>query len=587
MFKKIIITALFAVLFIIPALPKSQVIQAQNYFYYSQGNDPWSFVRRDADGTNLSTIYTPPVDYVYQASADASIEKVYFYDNNVGSGVRTIFQSDADGSNRVAVVNNAPSIKSLAAGKGYFYYSLSSTPWTLVRRNSDGSGITTIYTPPVDFADFVAIDPSIDILYFIDGDIGGGNKVLYKSNLDGSNRVAIKQNLPSVTSLTAGSGYVFYAISDNPWTVIRLNSDGSNSATVYTAPVEWARELAFDGSINKLYIYDQDVGSSKRVIYSCDPDGANRTAVVDGVGNTVLCLATFNSAPAPSNTPPTAASFTASPIYQNTAYQFSTAQFYYSDADSDMLDHVRIAVTPSQGTLWLDFDSSGTLNGAESEISNGGTVSKFNLDGGYLKYLNTSGISSSFTFDVNDGTDYSVSTYTATLTVIPLPSVATEPATGVTSTGATLNGIINANGVSTTVTFEYGLTTAYGTTVTADQSPVSGTADTPVTKTLTGLGSGTTYHFRTVGVSTGGTTYGFDKTFTTVPGIPVNIAISNDGSEVTVSWDEVTGASSYKVFSSTDPYSGFMEVGTGSYGVTSWTGPFDGNKLFYYVVAVN
>lgn len=73
----------------------------------------------------------------------------------------------------------------------------------------------------------------------------------------------------------------------------------------------------------------------------------------------------------------------------------------------------------------------------------------------------------------------------------------------------------------------------------------------------------------------------------TIPDIPVNIAISNDGSEVTVSWDEVTGATSYKVYSSTDPYTGFNAVSTGSYGETSWTGPFDGNKLFYYVVAVN
>ncbi|MFA6653285.1 MAG: hypothetical protein WCS93_02985, partial [Candidatus Delongbacteria bacterium] len=73
----------------------------------------------------------------------------------------------------------------------------------------------------------------------------------------------------------------------------------------------------------------------------------------------------------------------------------------------------------------------------------------------------------------------------------------------------------------------------------------------------------------------------------TIPDIPVNIAISNEGSEVTVSWDEVTGATSYKVYSSTDPYTGFNAVSTGSYGETSWTGPFDGNKLFYYVVAVN
>ncbi|MDA3885181.1 MAG: hypothetical protein PF638_06250 [Candidatus Delongbacteria bacterium] len=167
------------------------------------------------------------------------------------------------------------------------------------------------------------------------------------------------------------------------------------------------------------------------------------------------------------------------------------------------------------------------------------------------------------------------------------PTVTTNAATGTGTTGTTLNGIVNANDESTTVTFEYGFDTDYGTTVTADQSPVTGSTDTPVSKSITGLGNGITYHYRVVGVSVGGTTNGFDKTFTTIPGIPINVYISNDGSEVTVSWNAVTGATSYKVYSSTDPYTGFMEVGNGSYNVTSWTGSNSETKLFYYVVAVN
>ncbi len=173
-------------------------------------------------------------------------------------------------------------------------------------------------------------------------------------------------------------------------------------------------------------------------------------------------------------------------------------------------------------------------------------------------------------------------------TTNPLPpSVATDIASGITSAGATLNGTVNANGVSSTVTFEYGLTTSYGTSVTADQSPVTGSADTPVSKNISGLGSGSTYHYRIIGVSDGGTTTGFDKTFTTAPGIPVNVAVSGDGSEVTVTWEAVTGATSYNVYSSEDPYSGFTLNTSGSFNGTSWTASYSGNKLFYYVVAVN
>ncbi len=100
-------------------------------------------------------------------------------------------------------------------------------------------------------------------------------------------------------------------------------------------------------------------------------------------------------------------------------------------------------------------------------------------------------------------------------TLVPKPAATTNAATSISSTGATLNGSINAKNGSTTVTFEYGLTTSYGTTVTADQSPVTGSAATSVSKAITGLAAGVTYHYRVVGVNAGGTTYGLDKSFTT------------------------------------------------------------------------
>ena len=103
-----------------------------------------------------------------------------------------------------------------------------------------------------------------------------------------------------------------------------------------------------------------------------------------------------------------------------------------------------------------------------------------------------------------------------TFTTGPGPEVTTGAASAVDTTTATLNGLVNANNDSTTVTFEYGLTTAYGTTVTADQSPVSGTTDTAVSTTLLNLLTPSTiYHYRVVGQNSSGTTYGADMTFTT------------------------------------------------------------------------
>jgi hypothetical protein len=111
----------------------------------------------------------------------------------------------------------------------------------------------------------------------------------------------------------------------------------------------------------------------------------------------------------------------------------------------------------------------------------------------------------------------------------PLPTVTTDAPNTITNTTATLNGTVNANNTSTTVTFEYGETTAYGTTVTADQSPVTGAVDSSVSKAITGLGPGKTYHYRVVGQNTNGTANGGDLTFTTdsaAPTVTTNAASS-------------------------------------------------------------
>ena len=118
------------------------------------------------------------------------------------------------------------------------------------------------------------------------------------------------------------------------------------------------------------------------------------------------------------------------------------------------------------------------------------------------------------TAGTTNGTDL---TFTTTAAV---PTATTTAATVITTTGATLNGSINANNASTAVSFEYGLTTGYGTSVTATQSPVTGTISTTVSTVLTGLVPNTTYHFRVNGVNTAGTSNGTDLTFTTTAAVP-------------------------------------------------------------------
>jgi uncharacterized protein (TIGR02145 family) len=103
------------------------------------------------------------------------------------------------------------------------------------------------------------------------------------------------------------------------------------------------------------------------------------------------------------------------------------------------------------------------------------------------------------------------------ITLGNIPSVVTLAPTTITTTSAILNGVVNANYLGSTVSFEYGLTTGYGTTTTATQSPVSGNVNTNVSVSIFGLSIGTTYHYRVKAVNSLGIVYGNDLTFSTIP----------------------------------------------------------------------
>ncbi len=70
-------------------------------------------------------------------------------------------------------------------------------------------------------------------------------------------------------------------------------------------------------------------------------------------------------------------------------------------------------------------------------------------------------------------------------------------------------------------------------------------------------------------------------------GVPANVEILRTNNLVTVSWAAVAGASSYVVYRSDNPYSGFVPVTGGTYNGTTWTGTITDATGFYYVKAVN
>jgi lysophospholipase L1-like esterase len=82
---------------------------------------------------------------------------------------------------------------------------------------------------------------------------------------------------------------------------------------------------------------------------------------------------------------------------------------------------------------------------------------------------------------------------------------------------------VNPQGCETTYTFKYGLTTAYGSSITGTAGSGGfggGGFSTHVSNTAFGLQPSTTYHFRLYATNSGGTSQGLDRTFTTGAAAP-------------------------------------------------------------------
>jgi hypothetical protein len=116
------------------------------------------------------------------------------------------------------------------------------------------------------------------------------------------------------------------------------------------------------------------------------------------------------------------------------------------------------------------------------------------------------------------------------------PAASTGGVTGVLPQSATLTGTATPHGVATQAYFEYGTSTQYGSR-TGPANVGSGEAAVTIRSTVGALKAGTTYHYRVVASSAGGTTRGADRTFKT-PAAPTFGALT--ASHRTVAYGHAT-----------------------------------------------
>jgi phosphodiesterase/alkaline phosphatase D-like protein len=93
------------------------------------------------------------------------------------------------------------------------------------------------------------------------------------------------------------------------------------------------------------------------------------------------------------------------------------------------------------------------------------------------------------------------------------PTIVSEGSQVSSATTATVHGLVNANGLDTSVAFEWGRTSAV--TQSSPSSDIgSGTTNVYRSYRLSGLSPGTTYYWRVIASSAAGVTTGPVKSFT-------------------------------------------------------------------------
>ncbi len=181
------------------------------------------------------------------------------------------------------------------------------------------------------------------------------------------------------------------------------------------------------------------------------------------------------------------------------------------------------------------------------------------------------------------------------------PTATTLSATSVGAAGGTLNGNVTPNGLATTAWFEWGTDPSMtNTSSTPTQSVGSGTTSQSTSAPLSGLSTGTTYHYRVAASNGSGTKWGSVLSFTpgaaptatTLSATSVGAAGGTLNGNVTpnglatTAWFEWGTDPSMTTYSSTPTQS--VGSGTTSQSTSAQLSGLDGGVAYYYrVVAMN
>ena len=201
--------------------------------------------------------------------------------------------------------------------------------------------------------------------------------------------------------------------------------------------------------------------------------------------------------------------------------------------------------TPTAGTLNATVDPNGGGNITECKFEYGEEEGNYSLGSkpceaaSSLPFSSSTEVSAKLTGLTTETTYHyrvALSTpggtkYGTDQTYIPdqVAGLRTEAATGLSESGATLNGAFVGNGESTQYYFEWGPTEAYGHVTPKVEVPASHSEEALSASLAEELSPYSTYHYRVVASNGAGTSDGEDQLFTTPPGVPTGQAAATAG----------------------------------------------------------
>ena len=375
----------------------------------------------------------------------------------------------------------------------------------------------------------LAIRPSTGDVFAVDGGhtdgAGGALPRIERFDLSGAYQGSIAVNPGSYQSLQgivvddAGSGAVYLSALDANFSPVVVKYSAAGVLLYQLDPgvsgtsLGFPAQMAVDPVDGTLYVSATDTASGLPVIDKFDPTGAfvssfdgSGGAAPDGAFGAIAGLAVDGNQ-----------DLFVADSSRSKVYRYAATGAYESTVDDGSQGAVGpIATDPASDEVYIV--EGGPLGSSVARYSAGGTarIDQF----GFTRIGTATGIVVSGA----DGAVYTADSVNAVVerfTSFAGASVVTMAQTGVSSTGATLNGTVNPEAIAgTSYHFEWGVDQAYGQS-TPDVDPGAGSSAVPVSEALADLLPNTAYHYRLVATSPAGTIYGQDRSFTTLPAPPV------------------------------------------------------------------